>query len=89
MVLQGLVKRHFKRYFCRLGNGTGELLVNYRLKLKGNLVYHDQSYLIAKLPKEIADKGIVVASSNNGAVKNIVNELPQRKEIYLEFKFVK
>ena len=51
-------------------------------KLKGNLVYHDNPYLIAKLPKEIADKGIVVASSNNGAVKNIVNELPQRKEIY-------
>ena len=51
-------------------------------KLKGNLVYHNNPYLIAKLPKEIADKGIVVASSNNGAVKNIVNELPQRKEIY-------
>ena len=51
-------------------------------KLKGNLVYHDNPYLIAKLPKEIADKGIVVASSNNGAVKNIVTELPQRKEIY-------
>lgn len=51
-------------------------------ELKGNLVYHDNPYLIAKLPKEIADKGIVVASSNNGAVKNIVNELPQRKEIY-------
>ena len=43
---------------------------------------------IAKLPKEIADKGIVVASSNNGAVKNIVNELPQRKEIYQKLNWL-
>lgn len=31
----------------------------------------------AKLPDQIADKNIVVTSSNNGAVKNIVDELPQ------------
>jgi len=36
-------------------------------KLKGN----HNPYFIEKLPKEIAEKGIVVASSNNGAVKNI------------------
>ena len=30
-----------------------------------------------KLPDQIADKNIVVTSSNNGAVKNIVDELPQ------------
>ena len=30
-----------------------------------------------KLPDQIADKNIVVASSNNGAVQNIVDELPQ------------
>ena len=31
---------------------------------------------IGSLPAEIAEKNIIVASSNNGAVQNIVNELP-------------
>ncbi|MGT2736681.1 AAA domain-containing protein [Streptococcus orisratti] len=56
--------------------------------LKGNLVYHDHPYLMADLPTEIANKGIVVASSNNGAVKNIVNELPQSKSIYQELDWL-
>lgn len=37
---------------------------------------YDENYTIGELPDEIAQNNIVVASSNNGAVQNIVNELP-------------
>lgn len=38
------------------------------------------------LPKSIADKNILVASSNNGAVQNVVKALPKGKEIADKFK---
>ncbi|WP_028884616.1 DEAD/DEAH box helicase [Taylorella asinigenitalis] len=41
---------------------------------------------IGVLQKQISDRGIVVASSNNGAVKNIVDELPKIESIADEFR---
>lgn len=38
------------------------------------------------LPTSISDKNIIVASSNNGAVQNIVNELPKIQEIDKAFR---
>ena len=45
-----------------------------------------QNASIGIIPDEIASLGIVVASSNNGAVQNIVNELPLDEKVYSEFK---
>ncbi|MDT9725278.1 replication ATP-dependent helicase [Xylanibacillus composti] len=54
-------------------------------RIKGSLVYW-QSAKIGVLPPSISDKNIVVASSNNGAVQNIVKELPKKEAIADDFQ---
>lgn len=41
---------------------------------------------IGEIPEDITVNSIVVASSNNGAVQNIVNELPLTKEVDEQFR---
>lgn len=56
-------------------------------KLKGSIKAYKESTL-AILPKEISNKNIMVASSNNGAVQNIIKELPQLKDIDKQFQHI-
>ncbi|MDK2905133.1 MAG: hypothetical protein PWR12_1209, partial [Eubacteriaceae bacterium] len=53
-------------------------------EIKGSLIYYKNGKL-GFLPSHISDKGIVVASSNNGAVLIIVNVLPLKEGIAEEF----
>lgn len=54
--------------------------------LKDNLKKYDGKKIKIKiLPENISNYNIVVASSNNGAVQNIVNELPLLKDVDKEF----
>lgn len=53
--------------------------------IPGSLVYWRNAKL-GVLPDLISDKNIIVASSNNGAVQNIVMELPKQEEIGIEFQ---
>lgn len=53
--------------------------------IQGSLVYWRNAKL-GVLPQSISDKNIIVASSNNGAVQNIVNELPKTEKIYGNFQ---
>ncbi|MFQ6323322.1 AAA domain-containing protein [Lactococcus garvieae] len=55
--------------------------------LKGSIMAYKESTL-AILPREISNKNIVVASSNNSAVQNIVKELPRLKDIDRQFQYV-
>ncbi|WP_230136910.1 AAA domain-containing protein, partial [Peribacillus frigoritolerans] len=53
--------------------------------IQGSLVYW-QSAKLGVLPHSISDKNIIVASSNNGAVQNIVKELPKKEKIADDFQ---
>lgn len=57
-------------------------IVNFKTELK-SILYNNNggTYKILKMPECIADKGIVVASSNHAAIQNIVNELPLKSKI--------
>lgn len=48
--------------------------------VKADLVYWKNAR-IGALPRSIADRNMIVASSNNGAVQNIVKELPKNAQI--------
>ena len=50
-------------------------LTNKEVSKSDKLKYYENAY-IGVLPNSIVGKGIIVASSNNGAVQNIVKELP-------------
>lgn len=54
-------------------------------RIERNLVYW-QNAKIGVVPPSISDKNIVVSSSNNGAVQNIVKELPKKGTIADDFQ---
>lgn len=64
---------------------TAEIVQLSDKRIKGSLVYW-KDFKLGVLPHSISDKNIVVASSNNGAVQNIVRELPKKETIAGDFQ---
>lgn len=54
-------------------------------RIQRSLVYW-QNAKLGVLPESISEKNIIVASSNNGAVQNIVKELPKKEGIAKDFQ---
>ena len=72
-----LLKEVFADLMVDQANQMLELIKN---PLKGKYRYFNNAK-IAEIPKEISKNSIMIASSNNGAVQNIVLDLPKEKDI--------
>jgi len=66
-------------------NQANEICCLSRKDMEKNISYKNNRF-IGKLSTEISDKSVVIASSNNGALQNVVNQLPQLNQIADEFR---
>lgn len=74
-----LLKDIFAELIVQQAHDIAELSRHQIKGTESTRYYNDAS--IGVIPRHVVESGIVVASSNNGAVQNIVNELPLVKEI--------
>lgn len=74
-----LLKDVFAQLVVQQAYGIAKLSDHFIKGTKKTIYFNDAS--IGEIPEHITENNIVVASSNNGAVQNIVNELPLSKEI--------
>ena len=74
-----LLKDIFAQLVVQQAYGIAKLSDHFIKGTKKTIYFNDAS--IGEIPEHITENNIVVASSNNGAVQNIVNELPLSKEI--------
>jgi len=61
-----------------------EIVSSSKKSVEPTIIYYKNAKF-GSLSKAISEKNIIVASSNNGAVQNIVNKLPKIKEIDKKF----
>lgn len=80
-----VVKRYI--FLSLLWNQAYEIATMSSQYIKGTeATKYWENASIGCIPQGIAEKGIVVASSNHGAVQNIVDELPLLDKIDKEFQ---